>query len=163
MLFSRLRAASSLVSDCVMALSRRSMSSCSAANASACFRVASACSREAFVAFDSASPASDSCERCGSAWGDTRLGGCGGWYLLPLKLLLGAKARQQRIQAFEIGINLNLIVQIIFDPSSLMRRQSRDGGHCWRRRLAAEASGVALISALCPSGGQAILTTSHLK
>lgn len=58
MLFSRLRTASSLVSDCVMAINRRSMSACSAVNASACFRVASAWSLEAFVAFESASPAS---------------------------------------------------------------------------------------------------------
>jgi hypothetical protein len=33
MLFSRLRTASSLVSDCVMAINRRSMSACSAVNA----------------------------------------------------------------------------------------------------------------------------------
>jgi hypothetical protein len=60
MLFSSRRTASSLVSDCVMAFSRRSMSACSAANASARLRVASAWSLEALVAFESASCASAS-------------------------------------------------------------------------------------------------------
>lgn len=43
-----------------MVFNRRSMSACSAVKASACFRVASAWSLEAFVAFESASLASAS-------------------------------------------------------------------------------------------------------
>lgn len=53
-------AASSLASDPVRAFNRLSISACCSLNASARFRVASAWSLEAFVAFDSASCASAS-------------------------------------------------------------------------------------------------------
>lgn len=55
MLFSSRRTASSLVSDCVIAFNRWSMSACSAENASARVRVASAWSLDALVAFERAS------------------------------------------------------------------------------------------------------------
>lgn len=60
MLSSNRLAASSLASDFVMAFKRLSISSCSSWKASARFRVASAWSLEAFVAFERASCASDS-------------------------------------------------------------------------------------------------------
>lgn len=135
MLASNLCAASSLVSDLVMAFKRLSMSACSSLNASARFRVASTWSLEAMVAIERASCASASYYssirhyQIRIADKAVKLEA----YLLPLKLMLGPETAEQRVQVLKVRRDLDLVIEIVFDSRPLMRRQ------CRRRRRHGES------------------------